>query len=228
MATILSGTQASLLISAGPVPDYLENSVEVVEGRALRIKSAFGALRSEDVDEASKDGDRTGATIWPGGLDLARTVAARNGELVKNRRVLELGCGTGVVGISAALAGAKSVTLTDANPELLRLADLNVRSNVPLAQQDSLQVERLRWGNAEDMDKWGRQEDLFDVVLGSDVAYEPEALPALLSTIRRMLRQSSAEAVAVLQLSPVVTDEGRGIAGVVKAAESNGFVVQQR
>jgi hypothetical protein len=61
----------------------------------------------------------TGNIIWACGIELARHLARGGAEPIRLRgaRVLELGCGTGVVGLAAAALGAH-VTLTDL-PEAL-------------------------------------------------------------------------------------------------------------
>ncbi|MGB1697843.1 MAG: methyltransferase, partial [Thermoplasmatota archaeon] len=56
---------------------------------------------------------------------LARVVKDHAGPGV---RVLEVGCGTGLVGLTAAKAGAE-VTLTDANPFAVELARHNAKEN---------------------------------------------------------------------------------------------------
>jgi release factor glutamine methyltransferase len=56
---------------------------------------------------------------------LARVVKEHAGKGV---RVLEVGCGTGLVGLTAAKAGAE-VTLTDANPFAVELAGHNAKEN---------------------------------------------------------------------------------------------------
>ncbi len=55
------------------------------------------------------------AYVWAGGAALARYFRDE-GQLVRGRRVLDLGAGSGVVGIAAALAGASDVRAVEANP----------------------------------------------------------------------------------------------------------------
>ena len=75
-----------------------------------------------------KAGDPYGAVLWPAASAVAAYLltageeedSAREGgggvggrSMVRGRAVLELGAGTGLVSIAAALGGAKSVTATD-------------------------------------------------------------------------------------------------------------------
>lgn len=85
---------------------------------------------------------------------------------LQEKTVLELGCGTGHAGISAALRGAK-VTLTDGVEDPLHLVRL---SSLPL--QSSCQIQRLRFG----IDQLDQN---FPIVLGSDVTYLRELWPQL-------------------------------------------------
>ncbi len=80
--------------------------------------------------------------------------------------VLELGCGTGHAGISAALRGAR-VTLTDGVEDPLHLVRL---SSHPIA--DRCEIRRLRFG----IDRLDRK---FPIILGSDVTYLRQLWPEL-------------------------------------------------
>ncbi|AHE54942.1 class I SAM-dependent methyltransferase [Sphingomonas sanxanigenens] len=65
---------------------------------------------------------------WGGGLALARHVLDRP-ESVAGRRVLDLGAGSGLVGIAAALAGAAEVRAVDVDRHATIAAGLNAVAN---------------------------------------------------------------------------------------------------
>ncbi|HEY0330689.1 MAG TPA: 50S ribosomal protein L11 methyltransferase [Rhodopseudomonas sp.] len=65
---------------------------------------------------------------WAGGLVLARYFLDRPAT-VRGRRVLDLGAGSGLVGIAAAKAGASAVIATETDRNALVSIDLNAREN---------------------------------------------------------------------------------------------------
>ena len=87
---------------------------------------------------------------------------------------LELGCGLGLAGIAAALAGLQ-VTLSDRVPEAVELAVRNARAN-GLEQVSGLVLD---WSAPI-----ARQ---FDVILASDVLYDRAGHAALLHVVASML-----------------------------------------
>jgi predicted nicotinamide N-methyase len=80
--------------------------------------------------EADPDGFGTPywAYPWGGGLALARYVLDHP-EIVVGRRVLDLGAGSGLVGIAAAKTGAASVVAVDTCPYARTATALNAQAN---------------------------------------------------------------------------------------------------
>lgn len=94
---------------------------------------------------------------WGGGLALARHVLNRP-EIVAGRAVLDLGAGSGVVGIAAAKAGAKRVIAADIDRWAIAAIGLNAAAN---AVAISTVLGDLTTGSAPDV----------DVVLVGDLFY---------------------------------------------------------
>ncbi|CAA6665469.1 unnamed protein product [Spirodela intermedia] len=98
---------------------------------------------------------------------------AAAGEL-SGRTVLELGAS--LVVLTAALLGASLAVLTDL-PPLLPVLRVNAAAN---GVADRVQVRELVWGSAAG----ASPEETADVVLLSDVFYDPAAMAPLASTLR--------------------------------------------
>jgi predicted nicotinamide N-methyase len=120
--------------------------------------------------------DDTGGDAWKGSWALATLLNLRR-ALLTGKRVLELGSGTGLLGISCALSGATSVVVTDL-PYVLPLIRKNVTSAVV---QQVVAVFEWDWSNPRP----AFDSDLpFDVVVAADVVYDPEKLEICCSAIR--------------------------------------------
>lgn len=68
------------------------------------------------------------AHYWKGGLALARFILDHP-DTVAGRRVLDLGCGSGLVALAAAYAGAGKVAAVDVDPYAVAATAKNARAN---------------------------------------------------------------------------------------------------
>jgi predicted nicotinamide N-methyase len=118
------------------------------------------------------------AELWPSAVALARyTVQCLD---VSGRQVLELGCGLGLVGVVAALQGAR-VLCTDYEPEALAFARHNARCNA----SRGIHFRLVDW----------RQPALrrrYDYILASDVIYEVRNFGPLVALLQRFLARGGA------------------------------------
>eukprot|EP00977_Amphora_coffeiformis_P003862 scaffold768_cov166-Amphora_coffeaeformis.AAC.20 len=64
----------------------------------------------------------TGATVWPAAIVLMKYLEKHAENLIRNKRCVDLGSGTGITSIAAALLGAKEVVCTDGEPNVVKLA----------------------------------------------------------------------------------------------------------
>jgi SAM-dependent methyltransferase len=117
--------------------------------------------------------------------------------------VLELGCGHGMPGVVAALAGAADVTFQDFNAEVLHaLTAPCVAANLARARQAAAGAPpapspRLRFFSGD----WGALPPLlpaasYDVVLSADTIYCTASQPRLLAAISAALRPGGCALVA--------------------------------
>jgi predicted nicotinamide N-methyase len=124
---------------------------------------------------------------WAGGQALARHVLDHP-QLVAGRRVLDLACGSGLVAVAAALAGAASVRAVDVDP-------LAVAATTLTARRAGVAVSAERRDVLDD-DAPGDA----DVVLAGDVFYDR----AMAARVLPFLRRAAAAGADVL-----VGDPGR-------------------
>ncbi|XP_019349619.2 protein N-lysine methyltransferase METTL21D [Alligator mississippiensis] len=124
---------------------------------------------------AQGGGGGPGAVVWDAALVLAKFLE-RGRPALRRRAVLELGAGTGAVGIMAASLGA-DVTVTDLE-ELQDLLKLNIETNKHLLT-GSIQAKVLKWG--EDVTAFLPPPDY---ILMADCIYYEESLEPLLKTLK--------------------------------------------
>lgn len=122
------------------------------------------ACRRQDAGEEGVI-DPFWATVWRAAAGLDQFL---DHYPLQGSRVLEVGCGTGRAGLSAALRGA-NVMLTDGVSDPLLLVQLTVAG-----LSDRCRVRRLRFG----IDRL-RGEPPFPLILGSDVTYLRQLWPEL-------------------------------------------------
>ena len=116
-------------------------------------------------------------------------------EGVKGKRVLELGAGTGLVGIVSCLLGA-NVVITD-TLEALNFTKENVRRNIACKNSTTpvgaCSVEVLHWGR--DLEKW--KGESWDFILGADIVYVKDTFSELFETLV-VLTESNKQACVLL------------------------------
>jgi predicted nicotinamide N-methyase len=143
------------------------------------------------------------ADLWPSAQMLAREVRTMR---LAGQRVLELGCGLGLVAIAAAMAGA-DVTATDYYDDAVLFASLNVAE----ATGKTITARMVDW-SAMPPDL-GR----FDVVLTSDVLYEPRYAALVAGAITTTLVRGG---------EAIVADPGRIACGdFLNECRARGLVV---
>ena len=112
------------------------------------------------------------AVAWPGAQALARVLCDRTID-VCDRSVVDVGCGSGLAAVAAALQGARHVVAVDADPLALGCARL-------LALAHGVQIE-TRSGDACDE----RVVGCADVVIAGDVVYNADVGVAFAACVRR-------------------------------------------
>ena len=99
-----------------------------------------------------------------------------------NRRILELGTGTGLVGLCCGKLGATNISLTDYHESVLTNVAINVKLNnscATVSKLDFIQVAQNQDPTWEDRK--------FDVVIASDLLYEMEHAEYLPVAVEKLM-----------------------------------------
>ena len=110
---------------------------------------------------------------WAGGQALARYVLD-GPDVVRGRRVADIGSGGGIVAIAAALAGAAHVVAIDIEPYAVEACRLNAMANGIDTVVEARQADPVG------------SDDGWDVVLAGDVWYEAELAAYMEPWLRRL------------------------------------------
>lgn len=153
-------------------------------------------LRTRSSNGGCGDADGTGSRVWR----ASRAAAARcaSGFVQPGQRVVELGCGCGLVGVACGLLGASEVILCDSDEDTLKLA----RENAALNDTPAVVTRRFDWGDTTS------QSPVAERVIACDCVYDVGmSSPLVRAVLRALERGEDARALVILD-----QDEKRSIA----------------
>ncbi|NXJ59732.1 MT21A methyltransferase, partial [Rostratula benghalensis] len=134
------------------------------------------------------------AVVWDAAVVLCAYLELGGIDLM-DRSVIELGAGTGLLGIVATLLGkgffvclfkaiylcSARVTITD-RAAALEFLESNVQANLPSELRPRAVVKELTWGK----DLGNFSPGAFDFILGADIVYLEETFADLLQTLEHL------------------------------------------
>ena len=198
--------------SSSSVRKLLRQSLEAIETHRKRKKNVKTyAMKNGRVEVSileTKLSNGVGGKLWKAALLLAEQLddIGEEGEPkdddgviidVKDKTVLELGAGVGLVGFAAAKLGAKEVVLSDFEAPLLEALTESVEMN---RSEKTTKVRWLDWraDGASNTEKTEppdaflalEKEDTYDIILGSDCLYESHHATLLPKVINKRLASS--------------------------------------
>jgi hypothetical protein len=197
-----------------------------------------------------------GAVVWPVAHTLVDVL--KSASFLPESNAIELGAGTGVIGIALGALTGGSVLLTDKLPptphsdapygppkdvspsgSLLQLCSQNVSLNRSVL--GDVKVRPLTWGDdaaIEECLSLTKEGNGFDLVVGSDVTYHSPAHPILFYTAARLLRRDRPTASAPSEggdaaplLGLIISHHHRGVVSyesMLRAAHDAGFSEPRR
>lgn len=121
-----------------------------------------------------------GLKIWECTYDLLERMSKWNFE---GKKVLDLGCGAGLLGINALLMNAKSVHFQDFNEEVIQYYTIpNVQLNISQTELN----KKCRFFSG-DWDPFSEYPLDYDVILTSETVYNPQCYSKLLNVFNGLL-----------------------------------------
>lgn len=139
-------------------------------------------------------GSNVGFRTWDSCLRLAYFLCTEGQSLIKDKTIIELGAGTGMLSILCAKhLGAESVISTDGNTEVVASMTKNISLNSgKRLSSDTVKAAHFDWADSETLTQalgvtnikdWPK----YDVVLGADITYNPEYFEPLVSALEVLL-----------------------------------------
>jgi hypothetical protein len=124
-----------------------------------------------------------GNTVWDGSLVLVHYFSNKkvfSPDYWKGKRCIELGSGTGIVGIVVSTFGA-NIILTDKEPQI-DLIKASIEKNKTLLMDSNISVQRLLWGEPLE-DSESLLPLPFDAIIASECIYYEELVVPLCKSL---------------------------------------------
>lgn len=139
-----------------------------------------------------------GGSIWTSGLalvDYLERYRTQHLELFQDATIVELGSGTGLVGLAVSeIFQPKTTYLTDMASYLPGL-----KQNAERSRSKKIQVSELNWETPQAF----KSSSPIDIILGTDVAYLVELYEPLVSTLNHLIGSTT---VAILGINRIDTN----------------------
>ena len=160
------------------------------------VRYAVGGDDELVVEQDQSLHDSCGGIVWESAFCLAQLLQRDGGKRVRGKRVVELGAGAGLLGMSAAKLGAENVLLTD-HPSAMPLLRRNVARNFPENPDDTDDTDTARvsclpldWLDANHLSavlgtakEEGSKVRRFDVALAADVVFAKHLVSPMLACV---------------------------------------------
>ena len=179
--------------------DDLVTKVDLGGGIILELNSEIPMEgTSETCPNFADDGegtDGTHALPWAAGFEVVRWLNAIDFK-TKPIRVLELGSGLGLFGMAFAikmLGEGGTMHLTDL-PDAMPLLRYNIDRNLHFLPS-GVSARTLQWQE----DSIPSTEPPYDCIIGSDLLYNVQSIPALVGTVRRLLHPTKGTVILAVR-----------------------------
>ena len=168
---------------------------------------------------------QSGHYVWPASPALAQYLvdtyccSTSNDTTVGVSKIIELGCGCGLVGLCAykIFTNSRDLVFTDHDPGTLKRAKSNFEASKEVGRPTTVFFEELKWCDDAayfrdlfrkvstsdvDNDIRDKQNEIgFDLVVGSDLIYCVEVVKPLIQTVSRLLSKTKKSSKMILSQS---------------------------
>ncbi|OLQ06593.1 Protein-lysine methyltransferase METTL21B [Symbiodinium microadriaticum] len=161
------------------------------ETKPMALPTRLASSEAPEVKLLESTGDRCSTLVWGAAVELMSFLRAHGREyglLQPGVRILELGAGTGWLGLSLATAfpdlGRLLLTETPIHLDALDHLQRTVKLNVDLPGADKVEVAALDWA---DVDASAVCEETWDLILGSDLVYSRATASLMPKVVSQLL-----------------------------------------
>ena len=156
--------------------------------REIELELEDGEEKVVKLDQ-KYEGD-TGVVVWDAAIVLAKFLETVKNQ-IKDKNIVELGSGTGAVGLSAAILGAKLVVVSD-QEELVNFLHHNIELNKEIILKETEVVALpLKWGDINHMEAVASKCGNIHFILMSDCVFYRESVDDLVDTLQALSDQNT-------------------------------------
>jgi predicted nicotinamide N-methyase len=170
-------------------PSLLEPMTTTTATITLKIACVSSLSPMDMVNLSWGISDATGHRIWLGAKFFVHALCNTPNQLSfylnDSKRILELGTGTGIVGIAVAKVLSNSTTkivLTDSSTSSLKLCKKNCQINLGSVEKKNVEIRQLCWGDTLTSTNHQDAAFAFDTVIAADVLYDLDMWKPILQT----------------------------------------------
>ena len=147
----------------------------VIKPKSLLVKIKEQTLFKADGGE--------GLHLWEASVVLSRYCLKHN-SLLENKKIIELGCGCGLLGISILKEiPVETYTFSDYNSSVLNNLKDNLKLNKISTKDKKIEIKELDWKNHEKL-----APNEYDIIIGTELIYKGGAILELAKVINKILK----------------------------------------
>jgi SAM-dependent methyltransferase len=183
-------------ISCEVFEEYLGEKLGLLSFYQLSYENFNLSCLSKNIKASNSDS--TGKRLYAGG-HVGIRFFQNYSALFDCKSVVELGCGTGIVGLTTLMSSNMAyLLLTDGSEDTLQITNLNIArilSEKPI-KVDKVSCQKLYWGKDEHIEEALQSLPLshgrgFDLVIGCELMYYNTDIPSLVSTVLSLVEKET-------------------------------------